>query len=70
MYNPVHFSMGKRRHYNVYKIYIRYALSGVVSKYISCDSITGVYEYIGYVCANSIEQITQVDYYKYEEESK
>ena len=70
MYNPVHFAIGRCLYNKTYKVYISYALSGVVSKYITCDSITGLYEYIGYLYSNSIERITRVDYYEIKEESK
>lgn len=45
-----------------YKLYIRTALSGVVTKILPCKSKDDLYMYVGKLFLNSIEKIERVDF--------
>lgn len=45
-----------------YKLYIRYALSGVVIETLDCNSKYDLYLYVGKLFLRSIEKIERVDF--------
>lgn len=49
-----------------YMLFIRYALTGVVSKVIECQSKDDLYKFVGKLVLRSIEHIDRIDYFALE----